>query len=80
MNMLISLKFINCYIYHSIIIVLIRIYLQCLWHTFLLGLKALSSTSLNLKRLVNETTAKEPILIIISPGSDPSQVSVTNYI
>ncbi|XP_057314672.1 cytoplasmic dynein 2 heavy chain 1-like isoform X2 [Hydractinia symbiolongicarpus] len=38
-----------------------------------LGLKALAASSVNLKRLVKETTAKEPILILISPGSDPSQ-------
>ena len=38
-------------------------------------MKALPSTSLNLKRLVKETSSKEPILIIVSPGSDPSQVS-----
>jgi len=38
-----------------------------------LGLKALPSASLNMKRLIKETNAKEPILIIVSPGSDPSQ-------
>ncbi|XP_047126593.1 cytoplasmic dynein 2 heavy chain 1 isoform X1 [Hydra vulgaris] len=38
-----------------------------------LGLKVLSTSSLSLKNLVKETTSKEPILIIISPGSDPSQ-------
>ncbi|CAL4059761.1 unnamed protein product, partial [Meganyctiphanes norvegica] len=38
-----------------------------------LGMKELSSPSLNLRRLLGETTAEEPILIIISPGADPSQ-------
>lgn len=39
-----------------------------------LGLKVLTTASLNLKRLVQNTSPKEPILIIISPGTDPSQV------
>ncbi|CAH2225380.1 cytoplasmic dynein 2 heavy chain 1 [Pelobates cultripes] len=38
-----------------------------------LGLKDLSPPPLNLKRLSKETLAGEPILIIISPGADPSQ-------
>ncbi|KAM8977653.1 cytoplasmic dynein 2 heavy chain 1 [Pelodytes ibericus] len=38
-----------------------------------LGLKDLSPPPLNLKRLSKETLATEPILIIISPGADPSQ-------
>ncbi|XP_068211563.1 cytoplasmic dynein 2 heavy chain 1 [Palaemon carinicauda] len=38
-----------------------------------LGMKELSSPTLNLRRLMTETTASEPILIIISPGADPSQ-------
>ena len=39
-----------------------------------LGLKELSPTTLNLRRLYsNDTSASEPILIIISPGADPSQ-------
>ncbi|KAM4699205.1 cytoplasmic dynein 2 heavy chain 1 [Discoglossus pictus] len=38
-----------------------------------LGLKELSPPPLNLKRLSRETLAIEPILIIISPGADPSQ-------
>uniref|UniRef100_A0A8C5PP60 Cytoplasmic dynein 2 heavy chain 1 n=1 Tax=Leptobrachium leishanense TaxID=445787 RepID=A0A8C5PP60_9ANUR len=37
------------------------------------GLKDLSPPPLNLKRLNKETMATEPILIIISPGADPSQ-------
>ncbi|RXG65468.1 Cytoplasmic dynein 2 heavy chain 1 [Armadillidium vulgare] len=38
-----------------------------------LGLKELSPPTLNFKRLLPETVATEPILIIISPGADPSQ-------
>ena len=40
---------------------------------YLLGLKELSPPPLNLKRLYKETLEIEPILIIISPGADPSQ-------
>ena len=36
-------------------------------------MKELSPSALNLRRLVGETKATEPILIIISPGADPSQ-------
>ena len=46
-----------------------------LFATKSMGLKSVSSSSLNLKRLMTETTGKEPILMIISPGADPSQVS-----
>ena len=35
----------------------------------------MASPSLNLKNLMIDTTAKEPILIIISAGTDPSQVN-----
>ncbi|PNI44695.1 DYNC2H1 isoform 3 [Pan troglodytes] len=38
-----------------------------------LGLKEVSPLPLNLKRLYKETLEIEPILIIISPGADPSQ-------
>ncbi|XP_040316731.1 cytoplasmic dynein 2 heavy chain 1 [Herpailurus yagouaroundi] len=38
-----------------------------------LGLKELSPLPLNLKRLYKETLEIEPVLIIISPGADPSQ-------
>ncbi|OXB57863.1 hypothetical protein ASZ78_016437 [Callipepla squamata] len=38
-----------------------------------LGIKELSPSPLNLKRLYQETLETEPILIIISPGADPSQ-------
>ncbi|XP_063840903.1 LOW QUALITY PROTEIN: cytoplasmic dynein 2 heavy chain 1-like [Scylla paramamosain] len=38
-----------------------------------LGMKELSPPALNLRRLLPETSATEPILIIISPGADPSQ-------
>ncbi|XP_009895076.2 cytoplasmic dynein 2 heavy chain 1 [Dryobates pubescens] len=38
-----------------------------------LGIKELSPLPLNLKRLYEETLEIEPILIIISPGADPSQ-------
>lgn len=37
------------------------------------GMKELSLPPLNLKRLYQETLEMEPILIIISPGADPSQ-------
>lgn len=40
---------------------------------YYLGLKELSPPPLNLKRLYRETLEIEPILIIISPGADPSQ-------
>ena len=39
-------------------------------------MKELSPPALNLKRLVKETVPGEPILIVISPGADPSQVGV----
>lgn len=39
----------------------------------ILGIKELSPLPLNLKRLYKETLEIEPILIIISPGADPSQ-------
>jgi dynein heavy chain 2 len=35
--------------------------------------KELSPEALNLRRLVTETRATEPVLLIISPGADPSQ-------
>ena len=38
-----------------------------------LGLKELSPPALSLKTIVKETKAEEPILMIISPGTDPSQ-------
>ncbi|XP_068037518.1 cytoplasmic dynein 2 heavy chain 1 isoform X5 [Anomalospiza imberbis] len=38
-----------------------------------LGIKELSPSPLNMKRLYKETLEIEPILIIISPGADPSQ-------
>ena len=39
-----------------------------------LGLKELSPSTLNLKKLYStDTLASEPILVIISPGADPSQ-------
>ncbi|CAL8361611.1 unnamed protein product [Merluccius merluccius] len=38
-----------------------------------LGMKELSPPPLNLRRLHSETLAWEPVLIIISPGADPSQ-------
>ncbi|KAM7436007.1 Cytoplasmic dynein 2 heavy chain 1 [Porites harrisoni] len=37
-----------------------------------LGMKELSPPALNLKRLVKETVPGEPILVVISPGADPS--------
>ncbi|XP_033632471.1 cytoplasmic dynein 2 heavy chain 1-like isoform X2 [Asterias rubens] len=39
----------------------------------ILGMKELSPPTLNLKRLCQETVPSEPILVIISPGADPSQ-------
>lgn len=41
-----------------------------------LEMKELSPPALNLKRLIKETVPGEPILIVISPGADPSQVSL----
>ena len=41
---------------------------------FVIELKSLASPSLNLKRIMAETTPKEPVLMIISTGADPSQV------
>ncbi|XP_076002176.1 cytoplasmic dynein 2 heavy chain 1 isoform X2 [Genypterus blacodes] len=38
-----------------------------------LGMKELSPPPLNLRRLYGETLEWEPVLIIISPGADPSQ-------
>ncbi|KAM3875467.1 cytoplasmic dynein 2 heavy chain 1 [Diretmus argenteus] len=38
-----------------------------------LGMKELSPPPLNLRRLYSETLEWEPVLIIISPGADPSQ-------
>ncbi|KAF0030538.1 hypothetical protein F2P81_017269 [Scophthalmus maximus] len=38
-----------------------------------LGMKELSPPPLNLRRLFTETLEWEPVLIIISPGADPSQ-------
>jgi dynein heavy chain 2 len=41
---------------------------------FLLGMHELSPPSVNLKKLFEgETIPSEPILIVISPGADPSQ-------
>ena len=37
------------------------------------GIKELSPPPLNLRRLYSETMEWEPVLIIISPGADPSQ-------
>lgn len=37
-------------------------------------MKELSPPALNLKRLVKETVPGEPILVVISPGADPSHV------
>ena len=36
-------------------------------------MKELAPPNVNMKRLLAETQAAEPILIIISPGADPSQ-------
>ncbi|KAK7489861.1 hypothetical protein BaRGS_00018883, partial [Batillaria attramentaria] len=38
-----------------------------------LGMKELSPPGISLKKLYQETLATEPILIVISPGADPSQ-------
>ena len=38
-----------------------------------LNLKELSPPALSLKNVFRETTSSEPILIIISSGSDPSE-------
>ena len=43
-------------------------------HCFVADMKELAPANVNLKRLLEtETQASEPILIIISPGADPSQ-------
>lgn len=49
-----------------------RLFKQCIY-SFSVELKALATSSVNMKRLMKETSNKEPILIIISSGSDPSQ-------
>jgi len=36
-------------------------------------LQDLSPSALNLKQLLPETLATEPILLVISPGADPSE-------
>lgn len=41
-----------------------------------LGMKELSPPAPNLKKLVKQTVPGEPILIVISPGADPSQVTI----
>ena len=38
-----------------------------------LGMKELSPPPLNLRRVYGETVETEPVLLIISPGADPSQ-------
>lgn len=43
-------------------------------------MKELSPPALNLKRLVKETVPGEPILVVISPGADPSQVSLLSFL
>lgn len=40
---------------------------------FIIGLQDLSPPALSLKQLLFETLATEPILLIISPGADPSE-------
>lgn len=40
---------------------------------FSAGMKELSPPPLNLRHLFTETLEWEPVLIIISPGADPSQ-------
>ena len=37
------------------------------------GMKELTTPTVNLKRLCQDTVLGEPILVIISPGADPSQ-------
>lgn len=39
----------------------------------IVGLQDLSPPALSLKRLLSETLATEPILLVISPGADPSE-------
>ncbi|XP_063970614.1 cytoplasmic dynein 2 heavy chain 1 [Lytechinus pictus] len=38
-----------------------------------LGMKELTTPTINLKRLYQDTVPSEPVLIIISPGADPTQ-------
>lgn len=39
----------------------------------MLGLRSLAASTSQLDRLLSDTNAKEPVLIIISPGVDPSE-------
>lgn len=46
------------------------------WYAFFVvfvGLQDLSPPALSLKQLLSETVATEPILLVISPGADPSE-------
>jgi dynein heavy chain 2 len=40
---------------------------------FIVGLQGLSPPALSLKQLLHETHATEPVLLVISPGADPSE-------
>lgn len=40
---------------------------------FVVGLRDLSPPALSLKQLLPETLATEPVLLVISPGADPSE-------
>lgn len=64
--------------YAPYIIIFSKCYKECYFPSLISvihvsGLKELSPLPLNLKRLYKETLEIEPILIIISPGADPSQ-------
>jgi len=46
------------------------------WYAYFVdfvGLQDLSPPALSLKQLLSETVATEPILLVISPGADPSE-------
>ena len=46
------------------------------WYAFFVdfvGLQDLSPPALSLKQLLTETVTTEPILLVISPGADPSE-------
>jgi hypothetical protein len=40
---------------------------------FFVGLRDLSPSALSLKQLLPETLATEPVLLVTSPGADPSE-------
>lgn len=73
-----SYTYLGMVVHAPYVIIFNKFYNECYFPslisvTHVLGLKELSPLPLNLKRLYKETLEIEPILIIISPGADPSQ-------